>query len=282
MKTILVTGGTDGIGKGIATHYLKKGDRVIVIGSSAAKGNLFLSEAKQLGAEERAIFLQADLSSVKENKRIIEEVKSRLHSLDMVVFSATSHKIKKEYTETQEGLEFNFGLSYMSRFVLSFGFKELLEKSDIPIIVNVCAPGMNGTVDLNDIQNKNNYNGSKARYHGSRLNDLLGVAFVDMDTVRKIKYVLFNPWAVQTTGMLETIENPVNKLFTKLIFKIIGKPVDQAIIPIIELLDKPPEPNLTAYIQRKEVSLTKKTFNRENAQQLYKNTVQLLEVVMEK
>ncbi|GAB6926603.1 hypothetical protein JCM10914A_05860 [Paenibacillus sp. JCM 10914] len=277
MKTILITGGTDGIGKGVASHYLKMGYGVMVVGSSIAKGKLFLNEAKQIGAEDRTIFLQANLSLVKENMRIIEEVKNRVESLDMVVFSATSHTIKEEYTETQEGFEFNFGLAYLSRFILSFGLKELLEKAEMPVIVNVCAPGMKGTVDLNDIQNKKNYNGSKAGFHGSRLNDLLGVAFTNKDTIKKIKYVLFNPWAVATDGMMNSIKNPVTRSIAKLLFKIVGKPVDKAVLPIIELLDNPPKNQLTAYIQRKEVSLTKKTFDRKNAIQLYGNTIKLLE-----
>ncbi|WMT41759.1 SDR family NAD(P)-dependent oxidoreductase [Paenibacillus sp. D2_2] len=276
MKTILVTGGTDGIGKGIAMHFLKKGDRVIVVGSSSAKGDLFLNETRQLGVEERAIFLQANLSLVKENKRIIEDLKSRFNSLDRVVFCATSHKQNKEYSETQEGFEFSFGLSYLSRFVLGFGLKEVLEKSDNPVVLNVCAPGMNGTVNLDDIQNKSNYNGAKAKYHGSRLNDLLGVAFAQNDTVGKIKYILFNPWAVQTSGTFDAIENPVTKSMMKLIYKIIGKPVEEAILPIIELLENPPSSALSAYKQRKEVSLSMKTFNRENAHKLYTKTVQLL------
>ncbi|SMF91102.1 Dehydrogenases with different specificities (related to short-chain alcohol dehydrogenases) [Paenibacillus uliginis N3/975] len=277
MKTILVTGGTDGIGKGVATHFLKKDDRVIVVGSSSAKGDLFLNEARQLGAEGRAIFLQANLSLVNENKRIIEEVKSRFHSLDRVVFCATNHKPRKEYSETPEGFEFSFGLSYLSRFALSYGLKELLENSDNPVILNVCAPGMNGTVNLDDIQNKNNYNGAKARYHGSRLNDLLGVAFAHNDTIGKIKYILFNPWAVQTTGTFEAYENPVTKSIMKLIYKTIGKPVEEAIFPIIELLENPPKPSLSAYKQRKEVSLAMKTFDKENAQKLLNITVQMLE-----
>ncbi len=40
MKTILITGGTDGMGKGVAMHFLKKGDRVIVVGSSSEKATL--------------------------------------------------------------------------------------------------------------------------------------------------------------------------------------------------------------------------------------------------
>lgn len=279
MKTILITGGTDGIGKGVSAHFLKKGDRVIVVGSSSAKGNLFLNEARQMGAEGRAYFLQANLSLVNENKRIIEEVKSRFGSLDRIVFCATSHKTRKEYSETEEGYEFSFGLSYLSRFVLSYGLKEVLEKSDKPVILNVCAPGMNGTVNMDDIQNKRNYNGAKAKYHGSRLNDLLGVAFAHNDTVGKIKYILFNPWAVQTPGFLEAIENPVNKGFTKLVFKVIGKPVEEAIVPIIDILENPSKSSLSAYKQRKEVSLTMNTFNKENALQLYNKTVQLMKGV---
>ena len=34
MKTILITGGANGLGKGVAIHCLKKGERVIAVGSS--------------------------------------------------------------------------------------------------------------------------------------------------------------------------------------------------------------------------------------------------------
>jgi NAD(P)-dependent dehydrogenase (short-subunit alcohol dehydrogenase family) len=46
VKTILVTGGANGIGKGIAMRCLKQGDRVISVGSSVANGEAFLNEVK--------------------------------------------------------------------------------------------------------------------------------------------------------------------------------------------------------------------------------------------
>jgi len=52
MKTVLITGGANGLGKGVAMQYLLKGDRVIVIGSSSKNGDAFLNEAGQLGVRE--------------------------------------------------------------------------------------------------------------------------------------------------------------------------------------------------------------------------------------
>lgn len=276
MKTILITGGTDGMGKGIAMHFLKKGDRVIVVGSSSAKGDIFYNEARQLGAEGRAIFLQANLSLVKENQRIIEEVKSRFHSLDMLVLCAVSLKFRETYSETQEGFELTFGLYYLSRYILSYGLKECLKKSDNPVIVNVCAPGMKGYINWDDLQNKNNFDSNKVQFHGSRLNDLLGVAFAQNDNIGKIKYVLFNPWAVQTSGVMDIYEKPMMKMMMKLMYKIIGKPVEKAIVPIIDLLENPPKPSLSAFKQRQEVSLAMETFDQENAQRLFNITVELV------
>ena len=55
MKIILITGGANGLGKGVAMHYLKKGERVIAVGSSKANGDVFYNDAKQLDAANRMI-----------------------------------------------------------------------------------------------------------------------------------------------------------------------------------------------------------------------------------
>ncbi|WP_109524248.1 MULTISPECIES: SDR family oxidoreductase [Nocardia] len=60
MRTYVITGGTDGIGRGLGLHWLGRGDRVIAIASGAEKGAAFLSEASRLGAADRAHFLRAD------------------------------------------------------------------------------------------------------------------------------------------------------------------------------------------------------------------------------
>ena len=262
MKTILITGGASGLGKGVAMNFLKKGKRVVVVGSSKANGDAFYKDAKQLDAADRAFYIQADLSLIKENQRVVEEVKERFQAIDALIFCATKHS--KTYTETQDGFELTFALDYLSRFILSYGLKECLEKTDTPVIMNVCGSGMSGAVNWDDLQHKNSFKSMKVMMHGSRLNDFSGVSFVQNDTTGKIKYILYNPWAVQTPGM-KAFSSPV----TKFIYKLIGKSVSKAATIITELLDNPPALNLSAYREHKKLDLSHASYNPENAQRLY-------------
>ena len=235
MKTMLITGGTDGIGKGMALHYLTKGYDVIAVGSSINKGERLLEDARNMGKESQLTFIQADLSLVKENLRVVKLVSDKVDALDGLVLCAASLKPQKSYTETQEHFEFTFALYYLSRYVLCYQLKNLLEKAKSPVIINVCAPGMSGKVNWDDIQMQHNYNGQNAQFHGSRLNDLLGVSFTQKDNVKKVSYLLFNPMAARTPGAAKMGEgNPFMKLTMKLYYKFCGKDVSE----IVKIIDE--------------------------------------------
>lgn len=270
MKTTLITGGASGLGKGIAMKLLKNGEKVIVIGSSLANGENYIKEAKTLGAEKRAIFIKADLSLIDENLRVIEEVKNIVDSIDALIFCAAKHN--QIYTETKEGFESTFALDYLSRFLLSYGLKEHLEKSKLPIILNICGTGMNGEVNWSDLQHKEKFKAQAVMMHGSRLNDLSAVGFHQNDSVKKIKYILYNPWAVQTAGMKSFYKNP---LMWKL-YKIIGKSVDKASEIIIKLLNNPPNILLSAYRELKQLPMNKSTYDKNNAEKLYNITTSII------
>lgn len=272
MKNILITGGTDGIGKALATHFLKTGNKVVVVGNSRTKGDNFIKEANN----PNLIFIQANLSLVKENERLINEIKEKFDFLDILVLCAQSQTITNKYKQTAEGFEFVFGLYYLSRYVLSYGLKVVLDKSENPVILNVCGTGMsNGKINWDDLQLTNNYGSLKAIMQGSRLNDLAGVAF-DQNNKTKVKYILYNPGGVQTKGATEAFSNPFLRTIVKGLYKVIAQPVNKAIEPIIELLADLPKQSLSAYKQRKLVNLTGKTFDRQNAQRLYELTEKLI------
>ena len=272
MKTILVTGGTDGIGKGLVLHYLAEGCKVFAVGSSAEKGNRLMAEANN----PNLVFLQANLSLVSENLRVVQAVSEQVDHLDSLVLCAASLQPQPAYIETSEGIEFTFALYYLSRYVLCYQLKDLLEKSQQPVILNVAAPGMKGEVFWDDLQMKQNYNGTNAQFHGSRLNDLLGVSFTETDTIGKIRYILFNPMAARTPGAKKMGgDNVMMKVMMTLFYKFCGKDVSE----LVEIIDKDirfADTKLSAFKLDKAVDLTMETFQPENAKRLDEYTKGIL------
>lgn len=140
------------------------------------------------------------------------------------------------------------------------------------MIVNICGSGMKGKVNWNDLGHKENFDAQKVMFHSSRLNDLLGVEFAKNDTIGKIKYIMYNPWGVRTPGMMEVYNTPL-KWF---VFKLFSKPVEKAIIPLIDLLENPPKSTLSAYRVHKKLDLNNQSYNSDNAKKLYNLTNNLL------
>ncbi|MFI6510441.1 SDR family NAD(P)-dependent oxidoreductase [Streptosporangium sp. NPDC050855] len=121
-KTIVISGGTDGMGRALASTYLGRGDTVVIIGRDAAKA------ATLPGAH----FIPADLSLVGENRRVLREINARHPAVDALVLCARYFRSSRFVTT--EGVEGVFALEYLSRFVLSHGL-------DRPrVIVNVSGP----------------------------------------------------------------------------------------------------------------------------------------------
>ncbi|ELB05485.1 MULTISPECIES: SDR family oxidoreductase [Enterococcus] len=272
MKNILITGGTSGLGKALALHYLSEGEHVIVVGNSPEKGAQFLLSAKQLNAEHRAKFIKADLSLISENKRLIRQIEMELDKLDLLILSAAYQKQIKQIRLTTENNEFVFGLMYLSRYILSYGLTNLLTKSNNPTIVNVAAPGMKGMVNWQDLQFKNDYNSQKVKFHTSRLNDLLGVGFS-----KKMKYILYNPWAVKSENALNASNSRIANFFTKIVYGIIGKTPEDAMIPLIREIENNDLIGLSAYKLDKRINLNAKEYDPDNAIRLRKITEKLVE-----
>lgn len=273
IKNIFVAGGTTGMGKGIAMQYLRQGSKVTVVGSTAATGARLLEEAAQLGAAERLVFIKADLMSVEENRRVIREVKSIHESLDAVVLTAMKPFPKR--VETADGFEGTFSLYYVSRFILSYGLTELLEKSEKPVIVSLCGTGMTkGEIHWEDLSLRSRYSLLSAMLQGNRANDLLGVAYAENHKKGKTRFILNHPG--YTNSGLGHIKQPI-KTVMKVMARFFAQPVETSIQPVIELINNPPQKPLIAWDRTKPVDLSLKSFDPNNAKRLFEMTKHLVE-----
>ena len=266
MKTIVISGGTDGMGKAVAHTYLKRGDTVVVVGRSAEKGEAIAD------ADERAFFIHADLSLVSENQRVIEEIKDRFPVVDALVLCARHFRTRR--LVTAEGLESAFALEYLSRFLLSHGLAEVLERAERPVIVNVSGPGNPvGRIHWDDLQLERAYDLETAMFQAGKANDLLGVAFADGHGGR-ISYVLLNPGMVASSfsGTYDDAATTAHVEWAKRN----GKAVEEGIVPIVGFIDDPPAEPLSAFVQHQRMSLRHESFDRNAAKRLDAVTRNLL------
>lgn len=273
MRTYVITGGTDGMGKGLALRFLRRGDSVIAVASGEDKGRALLAEARGLGAEGRAVFLRADLSTVAGMRQVVEEVAATAEAVDGLVFAAQRFRPKRE--ETADGLEFTFALAYLSRFVIGHGLMEHLERAQAPVVMNIAGPGgLPGRVNWDDLQWREGYTGMRAAMQSSRCNDLLGAGFPARYPAARTRYVLYNPGFVNTS-MADPLPQP-RRAVTKVLARFFAMPVGKAIEPIAALLDTAPGPAVTAYMRGKPLPLTGKDFDPAAAARLDRVTTDLL------
>ncbi|MFB9909284.1 TIGR03618 family F420-dependent PPOX class oxidoreductase [Allokutzneria oryzae] len=239
-SVFVITGGTDGIGKALALAYRQRGHEVVVIGRDPAK------------APEAVHFIQADLSLVRETRAAIAELRSRYAKIDAVVLCARHFQSERQVTA--EGFEHNFALYYLSRFLFSYELADLLHAADNPVILNVAGPGPNpATVHWDDFGLASGYDGVEAMFQGGLLNDLLGEGFARNRPSEKIRYVLANPGTV-STGFSGTYDPATAALIEAT--RASAKPVEEAVRPLMALLDSPPDTPLSAFIQGTPFDLT--------------------------
>ena len=115
-RIALVTGGTDGIGKAIARVLAQAGIGVVVVGSDAEKGAAAVRELRQTSGNDDIDFIGADLSLIRNVDVLAAEVSKRWPRLHYLVLCAGI--VRGQHTLTSEGIETNFAINYLSRFVL--------------------------------------------------------------------------------------------------------------------------------------------------------------------
>lgn len=270
---IVISGGTDGIGRELAGSYLTRGDSVLVLGSNGEKGRAFLAAAEAIGAGKRAFYEQVDLSLLSETEKAVDTIAATFSSVDVLVLGARFYRSTRSVTA--EGLESNFALFYLSRFLLGYRLVDLLEKAGRPVIMNVAGPGSDlSVVRWDDLELEREYHGGTALAQGGKLNDLLGVAFAEKHGTGPITYVLFHPGVVSGGFTGEYDEADAAHIAE---LKKIGKTVDHAAASISAVIDAPPAEPLSAFVEGRRISVDHPSFSKQAAARLDAQTRDLLE-----
>jgi NAD(P)-dependent dehydrogenase (short-subunit alcohol dehydrogenase family) len=139
-QVILVTGATDGLGKGVATDLAARGATVLLHGRSPERLERTLAEIREATDSERLRTYRADFASLAEVRAMAEEIRAGEERLDALVNNAGIGFLS-EREESADGHELVFQVDYLAGYLLTRELLPLLEASAPARIVNVASAG---------------------------------------------------------------------------------------------------------------------------------------------
>lgn len=170
-KTVLITGGTGGIGKAVAIGLASIGARVGITGRDRARAQqAAVNIARESGNMGLDVFV-TDMSSQTEVRRLAGEVLSAYPRLDVLVNNVGGFWAHRHMTA--DGLEHTFALNHLAPFLLTNLLLERLIASTPARVVTVSSGAQSmGKVDFDDLMGKEGYSGQRA-YNQSKLANVM-------------------------------------------------------------------------------------------------------------
>jgi retinol dehydrogenase 14 len=170
-STVLVTGGTGGIGLATASGLAGLGARVGIVGRDPGRAADAADAVRRTAAGARVDTFVADLSSQAEVRRLADEVLASYPRLDVLVNNVGGYWAHRHVTA--DGLEHTFALNHLAPFLLTQLLRGLLVTSAPARVVTVSSGAQAmGRIDFDDLQGEHDYNGQRA-YNQSKLANVL-------------------------------------------------------------------------------------------------------------
>jgi retinol dehydrogenase-14 len=165
-RTVLVTGGSGGIGKATAVGLAAMGASVAIVGRNRARTEAASDEIRRAGGGEVDVFV-ADMSSQSEVRQLAEEVLQRLSRVDVLVNNVGGYWNTRHVTA--DGLERTFAVNHLAPFLLTNLLLARLKESAPSRVVTVSSKvEAMGRIDFDDLQGDRSYSGARA-YNQSKL-----------------------------------------------------------------------------------------------------------------
>ncbi len=228
MKTALITGATDGIGKATAKKLLSEGWKVVILGRNPKKCEDTLSELSKISKAVSVIV--CDLSILKDVNKAVNSFLNENSRLDVLLLNANA--IANERMITEEGNEQNFAVGYLSRALMIKRFEEILEQTENSQILSVV--GMDySRIDFEDLTIEKNFTGRKGL---TRWQWAMNVFTREYNENHSVPLNLYMPGLVKTK-ILANEPQPM-RLFVKIMNKIIGISVEKSAENIFSVINE--------------------------------------------
>ena len=170
-KTVVITGGTSGIGEVAAVRLAEQGARIVLIARDPSRAAATLSKLKTANLAVTHAAHYGDLSSLVEMKRVAGAVAASEPRIDVLVNNAGAVFLSRK--TSVDGLEMTFATNHMAYFVVTNVLLDRLKATPGARIVSTASDAQrSGKLDFDDLQSEKSYSSFRV-YGTSKLCNIL-------------------------------------------------------------------------------------------------------------
>src|SRR3954452_3237963 len=167
-KVVLITGATDGLGRGVAIALAQRGATLVVHGRDRARGETVVRELRAVGSPEVRLYV-ADFAALADVDRVANTILAGEPRLDALVNNAGI--IQDRRVVSADGHELTLQVNYLAGFLLAHRLLPLLKRSAPARIVSVTSAGQ-APIDFSAVMLERRWDGWQA-YCQSKLAQIM-------------------------------------------------------------------------------------------------------------
>ena len=170
-KTVVVTGGTSGIGEVAAVRLAEQGARIVLIARDPKRAEVTMGMLRTANASSVHNVHYGDLSAIADARRVAGEVAAAEAKIDVLVNNAGAVFLARK--TSSDGLEMTFATNHMNYFVVTNVLLDRLKATPGARIVCTASDAhKSGRLDFDDLQSEKSYSSFRA-YGTSKLCNIL-------------------------------------------------------------------------------------------------------------
>ena len=202
-RTVLVTGGSSGIGEAACEGFAAAGARVRMLVRDRRRGEAAVSriESRLPGAHEPIEVEVCDLSRLTDVRRFAESFQARFDHLDLLVHNAGV--LPRQRTHTEDGVELTFATNVLGPFLLTSLLLPSLLAAAPSRVITVSSGGMyTARLRPDDLQlDDETFDGARFYAHTKRAQVVLNDAWASSVPADRIAFHAMHPGWVDTPGL---------------------------------------------------------------------------------
>ncbi|MGW6747807.1 SDR family NAD(P)-dependent oxidoreductase [Streptomyces sp. NPDC055006] len=162
-RITLITGATQGLGRGIALDLATRGDTLLLHGRDAGRLEAVVADVREAAPDAMVRTYLADLSDLGQVRAMADRIRGAEPRLDALVNNAVAgggeEPLRREVSA--QGHELRFAVNHLAPYALIRGLLSLLRATAPARVVNVASMGQE-RIDFDDVMLERDYEGLRA------------------------------------------------------------------------------------------------------------------------